>query len=224
LRPGWNRVAVELRSGRGAGGLLCALLAEDDAKPFLGSDGDWRIFHDVAGILDGMRPVADGRPALVWQSPPTGGWGVPRLAVERPLYDDAVSTAAGRLDPALLEPSTEPRPTTEAGAPLVSDFGRAVSGYVLLSGLAAAPRRLRIDTGLERVGGEPMDVLLADGQGSWSSAEVRTLRYVGSPYLPEGAALGLVEVKSDFAAHDQERTAMRRRGVFGVEPPRPDDH
>ena len=27
LRPGWNRVAVELRSGRGAGGLLCALFA-----------------------------------------------------------------------------------------------------------------------------------------------------------------------------------------------------
>ena len=80
LRPGWNRVAVELRSGRGAGGLLCALFVEDDAKPLLGSDGDWRIFHDTAGILDGMRPVADGRPALVWQSPPTGGWGVPRLA------------------------------------------------------------------------------------------------------------------------------------------------
>ena len=139
-------------------------------------------------------------------------------------YDEAVLTAAGRLDPMLLEPSTEPRPTTEAGAPLINDFGRTVSGYVLLTGLAAAPRRLSIDVGLERMGGEPMDVLLADGQGSWSSAEVRTLRFVGSPYLPEGAALGVVEVKADLAARDAERVAMRRHGVFGVEPPKHDAH
>ena len=166
--------------------------------------------------------MADGRPALVWQAPPTGGWGLPRLALERPLYDDAVVTAAGGLDPDLLEPSTEPRPTTELGAPLVNDFGRTVSGYVWLSGLAAAPRRLSIDVGLEREGGEPIDVLLADGQGSWSSAEVRTLRYVGSPYLPEGATLGFVEVKADFAARDEERAVLRRRGVFGVKPPQDD--
>jgi hypothetical protein len=224
LRPGWNRVAVELRSGRGAGGLLCALFAADDPEPLLVSDGDWRIFRDASGVVDGMRPEADGEASQVWQSPPTGGWGVPRLALERPPYDDAVLTPPGRLDPMILEPSTESRPTTEAGAALINDFGRTVSGYVLLSGLAAAPRRLRIDVGLERGGGEPLDVLLADGQASWSSAEVRTLRYVGSPYLPEGAALGLVEVNANLAARDQERSAMRRRGVFGVEPPRHDVH
>jgi hypothetical protein len=224
LRPGWNRVAVELRSGRGAGGLLCGLFAADDPEPLLVSDGEWRIFRDASGVVDGMRSVADGEASLVWQSPPTGGWGVPRLARERPSYDDAVLTTAGRLDPMLLVPSTEPRPTTEAGAPLINDFGRTVSGYVLLSGLAAAPRWLRIDVGLERAGGEPVDVFLADGQNSWSSPEIRTLRYVGTPYLPEGAALGLVEVKAPIAERDEERAAMRRRGVFGVEPPRHDVH
>lgn len=222
LRPGWNRVAVELRSGRGAGGLLCALFAEDDRKPMVASDGDWRVFRDASGVVDGMRAATDGQRALVWQSPPTGGWGIPRLALERPLYDDAMVTDAGRLEATLLEASTEPRPTTESGAPLVNDFGRTVSGYVWLSGLAAAPRRLRIDVGRERDGGEPMDVLLADGQSSWSSVEVRTLRYVGSPFLPEGATLGVVEVKADVAARDAQRAVLRRRGVFGVDPPRHD--
>ncbi len=227
LRPGWNRVTVELRSGRGAGGLLCALFAEDDGaagdpEPMVASDGDWRIFRDAAGVVEGTRAEADGQRALVWQSPPTGGWGIPRLALELPLYDEALMTEPGRFEATPLEPSTEPRPSTESGAPLVNDFGRAVSGYVWLSGLAAAPRRLRIDVGLEREGGEPMDVLLADGQDSWSSPEVRTLRYVGSPYLPEGATLGVVEVKADLAARDAQRAVLRRRGVFGVEPPRHD--
>jgi hypothetical protein len=45
------------------------------------------------------------------------------------------------------------------------------------------------------------------------------LRYVGSPYLPEGATLGVVEVKPDLAALDAERAVLRRRGAFGVEPP-----
>jgi hypothetical protein len=218
LRPGWNRVAVELRSGRGAGGLLCAVFGEDERAPLIATDGSWSIVRDATGVVDGLS-VSDRSPALVWQSPPTGGWGVPRLGPRRPLYDDAVLGAADQLEAEVLAPWTEPRPTTEAGAPVVNDFGRTVSGYVLLNGLAAVPRHLRIEVGLERIGGESLDVLLADNQASWSSAEVRTLRYVGSPYLPEGATLGLVEVEPEIAALDAERSALRRRGVFGVDPP-----
>jgi hypothetical protein len=223
LRPGWNRVAVELRSRRGAGGLLCALFGDDERRPLIGSDRSWRILRDASGVVDGLSDSSAGSPAQVWQSPPTGGWGLPRLAPQRPLYSETLLTEAGRLEAEVLMPSTTPRPTLEAGAPLVNDFGRAVSGYVLLSGVAAAPRRLYLEAGLERVGGEPLDVLLAEGQASWSSTEVKTLRYVGSPYLPEGAALSLVEVKPELAALDAERQALRRRGVFGVEPPRHDD-
>jgi hypothetical protein len=217
LRPGWNRVAVELRSGRGAGGLLCALFGDDERAPLIASDDSWRIMRDATGVVDGTS-ASDGTPAQVWQSPPTGGWGVPRLAPERQPYDDAL-LAAGLLATEVLEPSTEPRPTTEAGAPLVNDFERTVSGYVLLTGIATVPRHLRLDVGLERGAGESLDVLLADNQASWSSAEVMTLRYVGSPYLPEGATLGVVEVRPELAALDAERAALRRRGVFGVEPP-----
>jgi hypothetical protein len=224
LRPGWNRVAIELRSGRGAGGLLCVVFADGEREPLLRSDREWRIFRDAAGVVDGMRPVSDGLPALVWQSAPTGAWGLPRFAPERPLYDRAVVVADGHLAPELLEPRTEPRPTTEVGAPLVSDFGRAVTGYVLLRGLAATPRRLLIEVGLDRVGSERFDVLLADGQDTWSTAEVRRLRYVGAPYLPEGATLGVVEVGPALASLDAERIARRRDGVFGVEPPKHEPH
>ena len=112
-----------------------------------------------------------------------------------------------------------PRPTTEAGAPLVNDFGRVVTGYVVLAGVTGM-QPVKVQVGLERQGGEWMDVVLADGQSAWSSAEARTLRYVGSPYLPEGATVSVVEVAPSLAAQDAERVAMRGRGVFGVLPPR----
>jgi hypothetical protein len=224
LRPGWNRVAVELRSRRGAGGLLLALFAEGERPAVVRSGRDWRIFHDATGVVEGTRPLEDGEPALVWQSPPTGGWGVPRLAPERSTFDRVVVAEEGRLDAAPLEPRTAPRPVTEDGSPLLSDFGRPVSGYLLFEGLAALPRRLRIEVGLERGGGEDIDVLLADGQSDWSTAEVRTLRFVGSPLLPEGAHLSVVGVDPAFAKQDAERAVRRREGVFGVEPPRRGAH
>jgi hypothetical protein len=220
LRPGWNRVAVELRSVRGAGGLLLALFADGERAPLVRSGREWRIFHDAAGVVEGTRRFADGAPALVWQSPPTGGWGIPRLAPDRSTFDDVVVAEEGRLEAALLEPRTDPRPLNQRGAPLINDFGRPVSGYVVLGGLGAAPRRLRIDVGLESAGGEGVDVLLAEGQSEWSTAEVRTVRYVGSPYLPEGASLRMVAVDPAFAAQDAKRAARRQEGAFGVDPPR----
>jgi hypothetical protein len=220
LRPGWNRVAVELRSVRGAGVLLLALIAEGDRAPLAVSGGDWRIFRDATGVLEGTRPFADGEPALVWQSPPTGGWGIPRLAPERSPFDQVVVAEEGRLDAPVIEPRAAPRLMTDGGPPLLNDFGRPVSGYLLLRGLQAAPRRLWINVGLETSGREGIDVLLPAGQSSWSTAEVRTLRYVGSPYLPEGASFALIAVDEPFAALDAERSAKRQQGVFGVEPPR----
>jgi hypothetical protein len=224
LKPGWNRLAIELRSERGAGGLLCAVVEDGKRTPLVVSDDAWRVFHDASGVIEGMRDAGAGQPALVWQSPPTGGWGLPSVDPDRPLYQDAIATAAGRLDAAPLEPQVAPRPTTEAGAPLVNDFGKPVSGYVVLRGLAAAPRRLLIQIGLEREGGSIVDVVMADGQTSWSTTEARPLRYVGSPYLPDGATLGVVEVTPALSTRDAERATQRGRGVFGVEPPRRDQH
>ncbi|HVR28055.1 MAG TPA: hypothetical protein VMS86_00860 [Thermoanaerobaculia bacterium] len=217
LRPGWNRVAVELRSGRGAGGLLLALFADGERDPLVMSGEDWRIFGETAGVVDGTRPFADGEPALVWQSPPHGGWGAPRLAPERATFDRAVAAHQGRLDPLVLEPRAG-SPVAEGGAQGSSDFGREVTGYLLLRGLERAPRRMRVEIGLGSADDETLDVVLAAGQTAWSSAEVRTLRYVSAPDLPEGSP-SVIPVDSAFAAEDARRASLRRRGVFGVDPP-----
>ena len=218
LRPGWNRVAVELRSARGAGGLLLAIVPEGTREPLLRTGRDWRIFFDPTGLLDGTRPVADGEPALVWQSPPTGGWGRPRLTEPRAPFDDAVTRRAGRLEPEIVTPRPLAPALAEGSGQPILDFGGPVSGYVLLEGLAAAPRRLRIELGIERPNEDAVDILLAEGQGAWSAAEVRTLRYVAAHGLPEAASLGLVAVGPEHAAEAAERARLRSRGVFGVVP------
>ena len=220
LRPGWNRLAVELRSRRAAGGLLLALYAEGERDPLVVSDGEWRTFTDVAGVLDGTRPFADGEPARVWQSPPHGGWGVPRLGPERPTFDHAVAAHPGRLDAAVLEPRPEEPPNAEGGAQGDGDFGAPVAGFLLLRGLDAAPRRMRIDIGIHGPNEEVVDVLLASGQTTWSTAEARTLRYAVTVGLPESASMGLLPVDPSVAAEDARRAGLRASGVFGVEPPR----
>jgi hypothetical protein len=182
------------------------------------SDGEWRIFVDAAGVIDGTRRFADGVPALVWQSPPHGGWGLPRLGEERPTFDHAVAGRAGRLDPPLLEPVTPATPAAEGGAQRPSDFGAAVTGYLVLRGLDAAPRRIRVGVGLESAEEGAVDVLLADGQVEWSAAESLTLRYVATG-LPAGSP-AVIPVLPAVAAVDAGRAVERGRGVFGVEPPR----
>ncbi len=148
-------------------------------------------------------PEADGEASLVWQSPPTGGWGVPRLALERPPYDHAVVTPGRSSRPACSSSrSTEPRP--DHGGRRSADQRLRSNGERLRAAerprrraATAAPRR-RARTRGRRAGRRAP----RRRPGLWSSAEVRTLRYVGSPYLPEGAALGVVEVNANLAARD----------------------
>ena len=217
LRPGWNRVVVELRSGRGAGGLLVALFADGEDHPLVKSDQSWRIFSDAAGVVDGTRPFADGGPVQVWQVPPHGGWGAPRVAGERTTFDRAVAAPRGRLDPLVLEPRSG-RTVAEGGAREASDFGRVVTGYLLLRDLETAPRRMRVGIGIGDAREEMLDVVLAAGQTAWSTAEVHTLRYISAPGLHERSP-GVIPVDPSFAAEDARRSRLRRRGVFGVDPP-----
>jgi hypothetical protein len=220
LRPGWNRLAVELTSARAAGGLLLALVGDGERAPLVRSGGDWRAFADAEGVVDGIRRFADGVPVQVWQSPPHGGWGIPRLAAPRPTFDEAVAAKAGCLEVPVLEAPAGAPWLGEGGTSRdVADFGRPVSGYVVLRGLRDAPRRLRLEIGVDGAAEEAIDVLLAAGQTTWSAPEARTLRYVAAPGLPEGGSIGVIPVHPDFAAADALRASLRERGVFGVEPP-----
>jgi hypothetical protein len=91
LEPGAHRIAVELRSGRGAGGLLLALVDGTRGEQVLGTDGKWTVFYqDHPGILEGWLPVSEGEPAFSWGLPPVGRWGVPSRVVDRPTFSQAV--------------------------------------------------------------------------------------------------------------------------------------
>ena len=94
LRSGANRIAVELRSGRGAGGLLLALVDGTTGAHLLGTDDDWTVFNrHHAGILEGWLPISEGEPAFSWGLPPVGRWGTPSRVVDRPVF----SRVAGEL-------------------------------------------------------------------------------------------------------------------------------
>lgn len=87
LRPGANRLAVELRSTRGAGGLLLALVDDTGGEPLVVTDRRWSIFtRDHPGILAGWLPVSEGEPVFSWGRPPIGRWGTPRRWTERPAF------------------------------------------------------------------------------------------------------------------------------------------
>ena len=72
LRAGRNRITVALRSTRGAGGLLAALVAGDRTVV---TDGEWRIFRrQEPELFDPDATLAIGEAPEVWQRSPTGRW------------------------------------------------------------------------------------------------------------------------------------------------------
>lgn len=90
LRTGTNRIVVELRSSRGAGGLLAGLVSDGRERPLLVTDETWRIArHYDEALLQPASEGADGtlaalpdslelEPVEVWGPPPTGRWRIAR--------------------------------------------------------------------------------------------------------------------------------------------------
>lgn len=97
LRAGPNRLAVELRTSRGAGGLLLALLDTDRDRPLVVSDSSWRVVARAhPGVLQAWLPASEGASAFSWGVPPTGRWGRPATVVPRPAYAQATGEPWGR--------------------------------------------------------------------------------------------------------------------------------
>jgi len=91
LHTGGNRLAVELRSERGAGGLLLALTVEGRTTPLVWTDRRWTVFRqDHPGILGGWLPTSKGEPVMSWGLPPVGRWGVPWEVADRPPFPEVV--------------------------------------------------------------------------------------------------------------------------------------
>ncbi|MEM9554215.1 MAG: hypothetical protein AAGC60_08145 [Acidobacteriota bacterium] len=77
LEAGSNRLAVEARSARGAGGLLATLRVGAGEELVTGTDASWRIVRfEAPGLLAGLGQLEDfgGVAPRIWGAPPTGRW------------------------------------------------------------------------------------------------------------------------------------------------------
>ena len=75
LEAGLNRIVVEARALRGAGGILVALLDPSASAALLVSDADWSIVRaERRGLRQGLVQVQPAEPPEVWGRAPTGRW------------------------------------------------------------------------------------------------------------------------------------------------------
>lgn len=236
MKAGWNRIVVELRSVRGAGGFLASLFVDREAsapsrEPLVRSDGSWRIFRRrLDGLLEGWLPLDGGEAAVVWGAPPTGRW----PAREK---TEVVPSFAGRLaairDPVRIEtlhrPCSPPcgRGDSEGGAELpdsafLVDFGETGVGFLEL-GLEAAPGfayEVRLGESLRQLVGGSATVLQAvplPERKLWLASRAARFRYalvLGIDRL-EGARI--LEVAQRRQAWELARGG-EVEGLFGIEP------
>ncbi|HEX9670070.1 MAG TPA: hypothetical protein VGC93_11370 [Thermoanaerobaculia bacterium] len=215
LQPGANRILVELRSARGAGGFI-ARLEDGDGRFLLVTDPSWLVFRrHRPGLVRGWEPLeegpAAGEPAFSWGSPPVGRWDAPRPSPPRPPLDERTGRAI--------------RPRRVAGDPAgerkLYDFGRAVTGYLRLEHRPNA----EMDVALLLAGDRPPDprdraqgavLLMPDGR-AWLDARARRFRYVlllGAPSVTGARVLPVGGEEAAAAARPEPP-----EGAFGLAPP-----
>ena len=231
LREGANRVAVEARSRRGAGGLLAAA-RHDGRTIFVSGDEGWRVFAaHRPGIVAGWTPLDLGLVPKSWQFPPTGRW----RATESP-RERAAATTTPSADAARWAESLDRVETRLLGAGAMGedvwepatliDFGTSVSGQLELW-LDVDPRiAYRFDVSIEtpplgdveeaflehRIQLPGTAVVVPMGQRSWwRDVSVRQLRWV----RVRGAVVLAARVTP--AAGAEPASAVVPAGLLGIE-------
>lgn len=230
LRPGGNRVVVELRSLHGSGGFLAWVETEAGGRRRVPTGPSWRLFRAFEpGIVEGWRPLGEGEAPLRWGRPPIARW-----------REVAFPTTASA---ALVGPSTAPPLPAARGRSLAPpmdwrpdwserSFSPALWSAIQLEWESELEGYLEIRF-LDREGGEGMVFLAggdalpdprlpataliarAPGQAVWRDAVARRFRRA------------LVAVKGRPIAAVVWRAAMDpaadrpgpRAGILGVEPP-----
>ena len=136
LRPGTNRVMVELRSSHGLGG-FAARLEDGEGRTLLVSDRRWQVHRSDRGLF-GDGP-ADGRPEppLDWGASPVGRWGRPEPGPAQPPLArprrELLAPLFGPLPPDGWE-ATPPQARwwQPLGQRVVFDWGEPVEGFLAL--------------------------------------------------------------------------------------------
>ena len=236
LEAGANRLLVEARSGRRAGGLLLRLTGDHGLEVVSGPE--WRILpRHRDRHLDPALPLDRTQEPLVWGGPPTGRWRLPAAGAELPTHAE-LTTGRNRLWPQRLgigeiwretpqwRPSRRLRPSSPSlGQEVTFDWGREVTGYLgLFFGTREWPKAL-LYFGCEPPGPQvsPDDHALgARGRLLWTSARPRRFRCV-TVLAPDGIRGAFaVEVDATRAAPLLAAgEAGLREGVFGLDEPPP---
>lgn len=246
LGPGRHRLAVELRSGRGAGGLLLALVDSETGRTLLATDSSWSTFaHYHPGVLEGWWPMSEGVPALSWGPPPTGRWGWVELGPWRPRFDDVAgdlwsrrarlpvrqsSAAPGREAWELVTAMEVGSSGGSLGPVSRFDWGEEVTGYLVVEqddplGLPVGLGYLDVDVDPEP-GARPamavpadVEVIFLPGAPLWRDAvprSFRTLRLLG---LPSVRRVWVEPVPKETLAALPEPPPAVPPGVLGLQPP-----
>jgi hypothetical protein len=216
LQEGANRLVAELRSSRGAGGLLAIVEAAGQAG--CPSGASWRIFRRRArGVVRGSMPLGGGEAPRLWGFSPTGRWGKPLAGEPRPRLDGA------RFSPPVPRSSAETlvAPAEGQRARLaLYDWGEEVFGFVRLRFARPEPSAV-LYFGSERPDPRqrPADAVLVGMPGEilWRSATPVRLRYllIGGEVELRGAEV--LPCGPEFAAaYPAPRPPA---GLLGLSPP-----
>jgi hypothetical protein len=217
LLAGGNRLMVELRSGRGAGGLLASLQDEATGRQLVATDTQWRIFprHQL-GLVRGWLPIGGGEPVLCWGYPPIGSWGRPRPGRPAPALARGPIVRAIAARPLNL-PFAAAGQARPPGSPVLYDWGREVEGRLTLE----VPLAKEMGVGLLFTGSEPPDplrvrpsasVLIVPGRSDWLDACPRRFRYAVIVGLTRPAAAAVLPAP----ARPVHKAEMK---VFGISGP-----
>jgi hypothetical protein len=230
LRPGANRLVVQLRSRRGVGGLLARLkLGEQESVV---TDGDWRSCRRYASALlnSGFVPE-DVSTVKVWGAPPIGAWRVRSETARLPVLADQLLSVRGlevaRVR-ALGQPEWDKRfPPPESRLPLgrwvVFDLGRVVHGYINVAFAAHGGVQGLVYTSVDHASGpytaEPATHFVSPvGRGSWTDLQPREFRFVTVLSLAEIAGLRVFETTPEWVV-ERGAGVDRPRRAFSFEPP-----
>lgn len=231
LEPGLNRIAAELRSGRGVGGFLLDLRVEGEERLRLGSDESWSVTRTYsADLLSPGASVTESEPVHVWSTPPVGRWGVPRIEGTTLGFSDLVAAERARHAPRAMSGRTGDRwrrlaPPDVSSPPLGSsvtfDWGREVIGYAnVVFGRKEGAKALvfagseRADPAVDR----PVSYLInPPGRKSWSDTRPRRFRYLTVVATAEMVGARVLPLVPEYAKGALE-AAEPHDGVFGLEP------
>lgn len=237
VRVGGNRVVAQLRSGRGAGGLLAAIEPGGGQGVACASGGSWRIFRTAPpGLIAGWAPLVAGEPPVLLGRPPVARWGETAPGATLPRWD-RVETAQplaplGSRRGRAAE--VRARAAANAGAAatvppvdLIFDWGREVEGIleVVLAkddvsksatgSSADRPAVIRFSSEPPPADGPEVVLVVPSGDRRWRDAVPRSFRYarvVGFLAIDRVAVLPL-------PATLVPPPAPPPAGVLGIEPP-----